>query len=389
MVYLGTGKAQTVIWQETFDGTGNWGMLNQSAGSEGCNANPFYISCQENGNAVGTCGSGCGSNSTLHVGSIAYGDIGAAYDAGGGPACGGLLACIFGGLCNTTTDRRSTSATISTTGYNNISLEFDYIEMGSGGNDNCVVEYSTNSGSTWQLLQDTPKTINTGCGGQGRWTHLAIPLPAACENISTLQVAFHWRNNNDAAGTDPSFAVNDVMLTTPNVLPVEMTYFSGACNGGKVRLDWATASETNNSGFAIHRSSAAVEDEQIGWVPGAGNAVDTRQYTFLDPFPIVDAIYYLLQRDYDGKETASEMVAVNCEQGGIVLSPNPSAGLLHVQGAGTVFHYRVYSTLGTIAQEGQTTGRTIQLDRIPDGLYLIQVNSHPMQTMVLQRAVAR
>ena len=296
-----SGTSQTIVWQETFDGTGNWGTLNQSVGSEGCNANPFYISCQENGNAVGSCGSGCAGNNTLHVASVAYGDIGAAYDAGGGPACGGLLNCLFGGLCNTTTDRRSRSALISTLGYSDLDLEFDYIESGSGSADNALVEYSTNGGGNWTTLMDMPKTVNAGCGGQGRWTHISIPLPTTCDNIADLMIAFRWRNNNDAAGTDPSFAVNDVMITQPTILPVELISFEAGMHSGTVKLTWTTASETNNSHFIIERALADSPFEAIGRVEGSGITSILTDYRWYDHRPLRGMSYYRLKQvDYNG-----------------------------------------------------------------------------------------
>src|ERR1035437_1761787 len=72
--------SQTVFWTETFDngctsgclpgsysGTnGAWSVATN--GANGSAPNQWFISCAENGNAVGTCGSGCAGNATLHIG---------------------------------------------------------------------------------------------------------------------------------------------------------------------------------------------------------------------------------------------------------------------------------------------------------------------------------
>lgn len=230
------------IWTETFDGTGNWntGALNQTVGVEGCNANPFFISDAEGGVAAGGCGVGGNGNQTLHVGSISFGDIGAAYDAGGGAACGDLFACLFGGGCNTTADRRSTSLDINTVGQSNLTLTFDYIETGSGANDNAYVEYSTDGGATWSFLYETPKTNNAACAPQGTWTNVGIiNLPASCENIPNLRIGFRWQNNNDGVGSDPSFAVNDIIIqaTTPPTLP--KTWLGSTSNDWNIAANWS------------------------------------------------------------------------------------------------------------------------------------------------------
>jgi len=111
-------------------------------------ANTFYVSCQENGHPAGACGSACGSNPTLHVGSTILGDIGAAYYAG------------FGA----TTRKRAVSPIINCSGKSSITINFNYLEGGEGGfggDDNALLAYF--DGTSWQNLADPAKTLC--CGG--------------------------------------------------------------------------------------------------------------------------------------------------------------------------------------------------------------------------------
>lgn len=315
------GTAQTVVWQETFDGTNNWetgANLNQDLGGSCGKSNKFYISCKENGNAAGSCGTGCGSNKTLHVGSSTLGDLGAAYDAGGFSSCGG--GCF---LCNTTTNKRSWSKVINTTGYGTLSLEFDYIETGQGSTDNALVEYSTDNGSSWSVLQDTPKTNNSGCGGQGRWTHANVPLPASCWNITTLRIGFKWVNNNDGAGSDPSFAVNDVQITTPGTLPVELTSFTAHADGQQAVLEWTTASEHDNAYFSVEHSRDAFAFREVGRVSGTGNSQSLVPYEFKHGAPAWGMNFYRLRQvDLDGRYEYSSVVPllVNADASPLVVA---------------------------------------------------------------------
>lgn len=226
---VGGAASTTTFWTETFNNgcvqncvangfsgiNGTWSVAAATGapgtGVNGNIANEWFISCSENGEAVGACGAGCGNNATLHVGSVPCalcflfcptGDCGAAYNAG--PTFGGE---------NPATDKRAMSPTISTVGLTGVTLGFKYIESGQTTIDDAIVEYSTNNGTTWNTLVNTPKTVNTGCGGQGRWTAYSIALPAACDNIATLKIAFRWFNPSDNTGTDPSFAVDDVTLS--------------------------------------------------------------------------------------------------------------------------------------------------------------------------------
>lgn len=218
--------AQTTIWTETFSNgctaaclgngytgpNGAWTMT--VTGVEGADPNNWYVSCAENNMGAGNCSAGCQAtpNPTLHI-SAALGnafcpnDCGAAYDAGG--FCG-ILSCPQ-------TDRRIESPTINLTGQSTVTLNFLYIETGQGTTDNATVWYF--DGTVWAQLVDEPATNNTGCGGQGKWTAYSIALPSSANNNPNVKIGFRWVNNDDGAGSDPSFAVDDITLTVPASLP--------------------------------------------------------------------------------------------------------------------------------------------------------------------------
>jgi len=66
-------------------------------------------------------------------------------------------------------------------------------------------------------------------------------------------------------------------------LPVELSSFSAFSNGSEVNLNWSTASESNNSGFAIERSvSTGNQWSRVGFVSGNGNSSVTNNYSFSD-----------------------------------------------------------------------------------------------------------
>lgn len=231
------GEAQLVVWAEEFGNgcnagcyatayttgpNGAWTVTN--TGTNGTCANRWFISCAENGNAVGACGSGCAGsgNPTLHVANdigctspngcffCPSGDCGAAYDASCPPAL-----CSFCCSCNSSqTNQRVESPVIDLTGHGSVTVSFKYMEGGQGTNDNATLWYF--DGTAWSQLADMPKTA-TGCGGQGIWTAYGIALPASANNNPNVHIGFRWVNNNDGSGADPSFAVDDIQLTVPYV----------------------------------------------------------------------------------------------------------------------------------------------------------------------------
>lgn len=221
-------SAQDVIWTEDFGSGCNQGQLaNAYSGANGswsisntgtneAVANTFYISAAENGNGVGNCGSGCGNNQTLHVSNVFVDailiqippDQGAAYyDSGASGLCG-FIDCAE-------TNKRVESPVIDCTGYENITLDMAYLEGGNATSDNATIEY--NLGSGWVTLDDPAKTLCCGgaCNGtnQGIWTSYTISLPEGANDNPNVQIGFKWVNNDDAVGTDPSFAADDITIS--------------------------------------------------------------------------------------------------------------------------------------------------------------------------------
>jgi PKD repeat protein len=209
--------AQTTIWSDDFENPALW-TLNQSTGVNDLDANMWFITDAEGGVAAGQCGVATNGNKTLHVGCQGTWCIGsgATYNAGDG----GL-----GFFASTTNKRTVYNSNISTLGNTNLTLSFDWIGIGAAGTDYGSVVYSINGGTTWTTLQ--AMTGGTTCGnGQGLWQASNITLPVACNNIANLRIGFNWTNDNDGAGTDPSFALNNVRITIPGATPPEANFIS-------------------------------------------------------------------------------------------------------------------------------------------------------------------
>lgn len=182
---------------------GTWAVT--STGVNDPAGNVWYVSGAECGNAAGACGSGCGATDpSLHVGPNDgfLTDGGARYDAGGG--CPSFY-CV-------TTHLRCESPTINLTGRSGVTLSFNYIERGELLDDNATLWYF--DGTVWSQLSDPAKTPTT-CSPQGRWTAYSIALPASADNNPNVKIGFQWVNDDDGAGSDPSFAVDDIIIGTP------------------------------------------------------------------------------------------------------------------------------------------------------------------------------
>jgi len=179
---------------------GGWTM--SSTGTNEAFANTWYVSAEENGNAVNACGSVCGTNRTLHLGSTLLGDLGAAYFESDPFSCSFLAWCAI-------TNRRIESPVISCAGRSNIVLNFKYMEAGDGTLDNATLWYY--NGVAWSQIVDMAKTALT-CAPQGIWTAYSIQLPVSANNNPNVRIGFNWTNNGDGIASDPSFAVDDITL---------------------------------------------------------------------------------------------------------------------------------------------------------------------------------
>ena len=95
------------------------------------------------------------------------------------------------------------------------------------------------------------------------------------------------------------------------VVPVELTSFRALAVGSNVVLHWNTATETNNSGFEIQRSSNNVNFARVGFIPGHGTSTKTNEYSFTDQNVSGHLYYRLKQLDMDGTYKYSKVVEVN------------------------------------------------------------------------------
>ncbi len=109
-------------------------------------------------------------------------------------------------------------------------------------------------------------------------------------------------------GTLPGTALGYFTLgtvTLDNSLPVSLVAFSAIGKSGKIDLKWQTASEVNNSGFEILRSTAAAGTYQLvtpQLIPGHGNSTVAHSYDYVDSDVQENTTYYykLYSRDFDG-----------------------------------------------------------------------------------------
>jgi hypothetical protein len=94
-------------------------------------------------------------------------------------------------------------------------------------------------------------------------------------------------------------------------LPVELLSFTGRKVGLEIRLEWVTASETNNAGFIIERSTGGTEFTAIGRVNGSGTSSQQHSYLFTDAVTAAKTVYYRLRQvDFNGVSHVYPPIAI-------------------------------------------------------------------------------
>lgn len=147
-------------------------------------------------------------------------------------------------------------------------------------------------------------------------------------NTGSLLLGTNDAANNRVTGINAAANGNLftwILVDQTHPLPVEMLSFNVSCaNGSTPRLEWTTASETNNAGFQIERSSDLLQWQTVAFVSGAGNS-NSPLYYFYDDAQATEGLQYyrLIQTDFDGTSVIAGSSSSDCAG----ISSNGSFGL--------------------------------------------------------------
>ncbi len=189
------------------------------------------------------------------------------------------------------------------------------------------------------------------------------------------------KTNNNLTGTIDrgAFEYNNPVDFNSELLPVVLVDFQANRQGVKTQLTWSTATEYNNKGFYVQRSTNSIHFTNLGFVAARGNGTGA-QYSFTDQVPVSGRNFYrLLQEDKDGKTSLSKVRQVNFEGQGLRIYPNPvqKTGTLTLQAANQPLRLRLTDVHGRVFKiwnYSQTPAvLQLELQEIQSGHYLLEV----------------
>ncbi len=111
-------------------------------------------------------------------------------------------------------------------------------------------------------------------------------------------------------------------------LPVTIVNFGAKADGNRAKIEWSTATETNNSYFVIEKSTDGVLFTKLDKIPSKGNGTDLNRYFAYDNKPASGVNYYKLwQYDMDGtpKDLGVKTLNFDINVSDVTVYPNPSA----------------------------------------------------------------
>jgi len=264
-----------------------------------------------------------------------------------------LAGNLFGQNCGNLTSFTYTTSASGTSGNTIYNVSFSATSL-SGGEKS--INVTLDIGST--------NVINGVCYVSAPAGGAANDYTAGPFDVPTGTVNLVW------TGHTQSTCGGSTCLTGTTALPVELMGFSVKAMESNNLLLWATASELNNKGFEVERSSNGTDWQNIGWVDGFGTSNDVLNYEFLDLANLTTAYYRLKQVDYDGKfEYSTLAVAERKLESNIAVFPNPTSGVINFNNE--IAGFKVYDAIGLLVMSSGNRTSTINLSNFRKGFYLI------------------
>jgi hypothetical protein len=192
---------------------------------------------------------------------------------------------------------------------------------GSAAADQAISWEITNNGSesvflvapaVLEIAAGATETVDATTGADGSASGTFDAEGDKSAGTATINVSASTSAAN-SEGADRS--LNVAFSATWDVpVAAELASFAGSVIADdEVLLQWAVASQSNNLGWEVYRSTDQVVFERVGdLVSGDGTSEVFKSYNFIDgDLPVSDAVfYYLKQIDLDGTTSRSNMIEV-------------------------------------------------------------------------------
>ncbi len=166
-------------------------------------------------------------------------------------------------------------------------------------------------------------------------------------------------------------------------LPVELLYFTAVDANQKVKLNWATATETNNKEFEIQRSTDGINFEKVSVLSAqnSGNSLITLYYENSDPNPYGGTSYYRLKqidKNGDFKLYPATSVTIG-NKAWVHIVPNPTSHTLIIETGDDYLEAKI-QVMNLLGEEMLNTTlssykQTLDVSSLSNGTYYILIDN--------------
>lgn len=178
--------------------------------------------------------------------------------------------------------------------------------------------------------------------------------------------------------------------TSFDILPIELGNFDVIKTNKEVEIYWSSHSELNNDYYTVERSSDAITWESIAKIFSKGeygNSNNLLTYEHVDTNPLKGHNYYRLkQTDFDGTESFSSIknVHIEYEEKAINIYPNPTTGILAVEGLEEELFISISTIHGQVMWQEHNFTHSINISNLPSAMYIISISDKKGNTYTKQ-----
>jgi len=246
---------------------------------------------------------------------------------------------------------------------------------------------------------DVSFSVDPSIPTDGRYLFLVVDLASNASGdydpkiASESDVSFSKGTLSSVNGTSTTSFTDAYLSASSTRLPVEIARFEATHTKDGVTLTWRTASEQNNTGFRVQRSTDQETWHRVGWIDGNGTRSRPSTYRFADtdlPYAADTLRYRLVQVDNDGTRAHSKPVAIARsapnEMALRAPSPNPMrsrATLRYALPEAAEVRIALYDVMGrrvqTVTEGRQESGRKqIQINGsdLTSGVYFLRFRAN-------------
>ena len=169
------------------------------------------------------------------------------------------------------------------------------------------------------------------------------------------------------------------VVNAPTPLGVEMLSFTAHKQGDIVALNWRTVSEINNDYFIVQKSTDGIHFRNIDTILGAGTTTSISDYFTYDESPNIGINYYrLLQLDFDGQYSFSEIRSIDFTQESFVLFPNPAKNQAFILNPFSSATYSMYDVSGKfiMSADFSESKHLIDISHLNSGIYILHISGN-------------